>query len=161
MDASGESVWEEIGFSSASPYMTAFEEFPSTPAPSDHLSKLIQNQADANTYFTLGAWYQDAAKNMESPTLKRDVLNLSDQHFKKSVKESSSEALATEAEFNLILNQAYKGAYKKAMKKVDKMEEAEMKNFIMAYCYKCEGQTDKMQQFMDKITSKELLAQLD
>ncbi|MEP1034101.1 thioredoxin family protein [Ekhidna sp.] len=161
MDASGEVIWEEIGFSSASIYRKIFEGFPSTPAPSEHISKLVQKSADGNTYFSLGAWYQEASKETENVSLKKGILGVSDGYFKRSQKEAETEALAQEAEFNLILNHAYRGAYKKAMKKVDKMEEAEMKNFIMAYCYKCEGQTEKMQEFMDKITSKELLAQLD
>lgn len=161
MDASGQVIWEEIGFSSASMYFNIFEDFTSSPAPTEQISKLVQNTADANTYFSLGAWYQEASKSIESVSLKKDVLNLSDDYFKQAEKDASTESLALEAEFNQILNHAYRGAYKKAMKKADKMEEAEMKNFIMAYCYKCEGQTEKMQEFMDKITSKELLAQLD
>ncbi|MEP0985825.1 thioredoxin family protein [Ekhidna sp.] len=161
MDASGQEIWEEIGFASASMYLKVFEDFPSELAPTEQIAKLIQKNADANTYFSLGAWYQESSKNTESVSLKKDILNLSDSYFKQAAKESKTDALATEAEFNVILNHAYRGAYKKAMKKVDKMEEAEMKNFIMAYCYKCEGQTQKMREFMDKITSKELLAQLD
>lgn len=161
MDPTGQAIWEEVGFSGSSIYMKMFEDFPATEAPSEHFAKITQGEADANTYFSIGAWYQDAAKKTENVGLKRDVLNQSDQHFKASAKEASTEALAQEAEFNLILNHAYRGAYKKAMKKVEKMEEDDMKNFILAYCYKCEGQTEKMQEFMDKISSEELLAQLD
>ncbi len=161
MDASGEALWEEIGYRNASVYMKAFEEFPNEPAPSEQITKLVRETADENTYFSMGAWYQDLVKETENVRLKRGMLNASDNFFKMTQKEASSDALVQEAEFNLILNYAYRGAYKKAMKKVDKMEEADMKNFILAYCYKCEGQTEKMQEFVDKITSKELLAQLD
>lgn len=161
MDASGEALWEEIGFANANIYLKAFDEFPASEAPSSHISKIVNETADANTYFSLGAWYQDVSSETENVRLKRGVLNASDKFFKMTQKEAETETLALEAEFNLVLNYAYRGAYKKAMKKVDKMEEAEMKNFIMAYCYKCEGQTEKMKAFMDKITSQDLLAQLD
>lgn len=161
MDAIGNVIWEETGFGNAAPYIRVFKQFPTKPAPGADISKVMQEQADANTLFSLGAWYQQASKDTESVSLKKGILNQSDALFRQAAKEAATDAMAKEVEFNLVLNYAYRGAYKKAMKKVEKMEETDMKNFILAYCYKCDGQNEKMQEFMDKISSAELLSQLN
>lgn len=160
MDPLGDVIWERVGFSSATPYMKAFADFPEVAPESNYFIDVLNKRADENTMFSLAAWYQNEGKRIENPYVSKGLLGLSDKYFKDLAKNKQSATLATEAEFNLILNQAYKGSIKKAMKKVEKMDEAEMKNFILAYCYKCDGQTEKMQEFIDKIKSEELLAQL-
>ncbi|WP_420317261.1 thioredoxin family protein [Ekhidna sp.] len=158
VDALGNSIWERTGFSNESPYMEAFKSFPSDRMPAEQLKKVAED--DDNALYALGQWYQESGKSIENPTVSRAFITESDSYFKQ-IRKSDNELMAKEAEFNLILNQAYRGATAKAMKKVQKMEENDMKNFILAYCYKCEGQTEKMKEFVAKIESEELAARLD
>ena len=160
IDPQGNRIWEQMGFRDSGPYMTAFNAFPDDRLPVEPTAKLIKEQADDNTLASMGYWYQEVGKKIERPGISKVFINASDRYFKKISKKSSNEAMVQEAEFNLVLNLAYRGAVSKAIKKVEKMEEDDMKNFILAYCYKCEGQTEKMEEFVNKIQSEELVAKL-
>jgi ribosomal protein S20 len=67
----------------------------------------------------------------------------------------------------LLLNDAYLGRYKKAIRKVDKMEVdnndelTDMKNFIKAYCFKCEGDETSFKEAKAQIKSTEYISQLE
>lgn len=160
IDPTGAVVWNEVGYRNANPYFKILNNLPTTPLPSTDFSSIVNDENVESASYNVGSWYQKEGANIEDPLLARDFFNMSDQYFKAATK-SSKEVLAKEAEYNLVLNYAYKGNIKKAIKKVEKMDETDMKNFILAYCYKCEGQDELMKKFSEKIQSEELLARLD
>ncbi|WP_420578542.1 thioredoxin family protein [Ekhidna sp.] len=160
IDPAGEVLWNQVGYRQADPYFEILESLPDSPLPSTDFSMVIKEEAVESASFNIGSWYQKEGTKIDDPSLANDFFSLSDEYFKTASK-SSDKNLSKEADFNLILNYAYKGKTKKAIKKVDKMDETDMKNFILAYCYKCEGQTELMQKFTEKIKSEELIARLD
>ncbi|WP_425391305.1 thioredoxin family protein [Ekhidna sp.] len=160
IDPTGTVLWNEVGYRNSAPYFKILDNLPSAPLPSTDLGSIIRKENIESASFNVGAWYQKEGAKLEDPMLAKDFFELSDQYFKTASK-SDKDQLAKEAEYNLVLNYAYKGNIKKAMKKVEKMDETDMKNFILAYCYKCEGQDELMQKFSEKIESEELLARLD
>ncbi|MEO9871213.1 thioredoxin family protein [Ekhidna sp.] len=160
IDASGNVLWNQVGYQNAIPYFKILEGLPFDKLPSNDLKAYLNDTNKESAALNIGLWYQSVSANLENQKLAMSFLNMSDQYLKTATK-SKNENVAIEADFSLVLNQAYKGNTKKAIKKVAKMDETEMKNFILAYCYKCEGQNELMNKFTEKIKSEELLARLD
>ncbi len=160
IDPSGNILWNQVGYASAKPYFDVFRNMTSSEIPSSDIKNYMEDNNKESAAFNIGLWYQKEGAKLEDKKLAVDFLNMSDNYLKTATKSANSD-LALEADFNIVLNFAYKGNIKKAIKKVAKMDEADMKNFILAYCYKCEGQNELMNKFSEKIQSEELLARLD
>ena len=60
------------------------------------------------------------------------------------------------------MNDAYRGKGKKALKQLLKDENAssELKNFVLAYCYKCTDQTEAMKKYKALLSDPKYLNQL-
>ena len=159
IDPNEEIIWNQTGFGGAQPFLKVFEELDLDDLPSEAFGQILADQNSPKAKFKVARWYQDQAKK-EDQEFAREFFAASDSYLRE-VTRLDNEELSLSADFNLILNHAYRGNLKKAVKKVSKMDEADMKNFILAYCYKCEGQTELMEKFAQKIESEELLSRLD
>ena len=160
IDPTGNVLWNQVGYASSRPYFDVFEKMTSSGIPSTDMKNYLEGINKESAAFNIGLWYQKEGEKMKDQKLAIDFLNMSDSYLKTATKSDNSN-LATEADFNIILNVAYKGNVKKAIKKVAKMDETDMKNFILAYCYKCEGQNELMTEFSKKIQSEELVSRLN
>ncbi|MTI22490.1 thioredoxin [Fulvivirga sp. RKSG066] len=138
---SGEVVWEQTGYSSASPYKKILAQLPKNLNGLN--KKLLQYEEDEN-YYEIGLAYQEAGRDLKND-IGSELLRLSSSYFKKAEKKADDEHVVAMASMHRLLNEVYDGKHKKAMKKVAKVEigdNAELndfKNFITAFCYKCEG----------------------
>ncbi|QCK13499.1 hypothetical protein [Mangrovivirga cuniculi] len=72
------------------------------------------------------------------------------------------------AELNQYFNEALKGNYKKALKKVERVEVAannkqaqEFKSYIKAYCYKCKDELENYEEERSAINDEDYLSKLE
>ena len=99
---------------------------------------------------------------------KKIFFNQSDFYYRKSLKQTVSVDQSTEAKLAMVLNKVYQGNHKKALKQLEKMQVAtdsqeieDLKNFIFAFCYKCDGDVQKMESYKQKIKDQAILAKLN
>lgn len=163
IDPVGNVVWSKIGYSTPLPYLTILENIPLSALPGDAVKKEIEENGNENSLSKIAASYQNLGKTCSSSILSNGFLNLSDRYYHKIEKTGQNEDAVFEAKLNLILNDAYRGRTKSAIKQISKLDgkQTELENYIMAYCYKCTGDKDKMKEFKDQISNPDLLAQLD
>ncbi|MGM0581206.1 MAG: thioredoxin family protein [Bacteroidota bacterium] len=164
--ASGDIVWEQTGYRNSSPYKKVLENLPeSLNGINSELLNLSDDFQDAE-YFSIAEGYLKLALE-NSDDLKKGFFSLSDKYFKEITKNSDSDKNIALAEMKLLLNDAYLGRYKRAIRKVDKIEVnkneelADMKQFIKAYCFKCNGDETSFEEAKSQIKSKEYLSQLE
>lgn len=162
IDPAGNALWEEVGYSSPSPYIKVFEQIPKSILPTTALNKENDKVGDTRSWYELALAYQKMAKGINSVPLQRGFFKQSDAYFRKIEKKATSHEIALDARLNRILNVAYKGKTKQALKQLAKEEidDVELVYYIQAYCYKCTGEQEEMRRFMDKISDPDLLAQL-
>ncbi|WKV11215.1 thioredoxin domain-containing protein [Marivirga harenae] len=164
--ASGEIVWEQTGYSHSAPYEKILKNLPESLNGIN--TKLLTLSEDFNdeAYFSIGDSYLELAME-NSEDLKRGFFALSDNYYKEITKNSDSNENIALAEMKMLLNDAYLGRYNRAVRKVDKIEInqneelADMKQFIKAYCFKCEGDKKAFEEAKSLITSEEYLSQLE
>ncbi len=168
-DASGEIIWEMVGFGDAIDYLSVLQALPDEVS---HLNKILrtilQKQEDSNTYYQLGLAYQKFGRETSNPSLKNAFLALSDQHFRQVSKKSNDEVLTHKAALYSILNDAYRRKPKQVMKQMARRKEtytdealSELSHFIMAYCYKCEGDEENLRKEKKQLSNQEYLKQLE
>lgn len=162
VDPAGNIVWQKVGYSTPSPYLSVLKNIPKSLLPADAITKEINKNGDTNSWLEIGSAYQKMGRMSESTTVQNKLFGLSDQYFKKAEKSANEEAIALYAELNQILNDAYRGHTKQALKKISKIDgdNSELENYIQAYCYKCTGDVAEMEKYKKRITNPELLAQL-
>lgn len=164
--ASGDIVWEQTGYSNSSSYKKVLENLPeSLNGINSELLRLSEDFKD-DEYFSIAEGYLRLALE-NSDDLKKGFFALSDKYFREVTKNSENENNIALAEMKMLLNDAYLGRYKRAIRKVDKMEVnkneelADMKQFIKAYCFKCEGDQSSFEEAKAQIKSTEYLSQLE
>ncbi len=160
MTASGEVVWQELGFINASMYLRMLKQIP------NDLNGLNTKLAQSDlTDMELGLAYQAAGSALGN-SLGSDLLDISSRYFNKASKSDDPETTAL-AELNQILNNAYTGRYKKVMKQLEKTDLPdtekvnELKSFVEAFCYKCQGDEKKYEVARTEISNGEYLKKLD
>ena len=163
IDPAGNVIWQQVGFSTPTPYMKIFKQLPKNSIPVDALKKEIASEGDENSWNLLAISYQELGREASSTRLNSGFLKLSDQYFTKVKKKSSNNDMILNSRLNLVLNDAYRGKTKSALKQLSKLSEgnSDLKNYIMAYCYKCDGQIEEMNKYKNLITNPDYLAQLD
>lgn len=159
MTASGEVIWQQIGYGNADQYIRILEQI---PASLNGLNRVIT--APDVTDYEIAKAYQGVG-SLLSNSLGSDFLALSSRYFNKVAK-SDDPQVATMAELNKILNDAYAGRYKKVFKQLEKGdfpesdEVKEMVHFIEAFCYKCQGDEKKFAASREQISNEAYLTEL-
>ena len=147
MNVNGDIIWDETGFSSAETYLKVLEKVPQDVKLLNAQAQTLLNDKKSNEAIQgVAMAYQELGKTNDSYYLKSAFLQLSDKYFKKVKNDEVAEQLS---ELNTILNIAYRGKTKSAMKKISKLDEkydvpklAELYHFIQAYCFKENGDNE-------------------
>lgn len=148
--ASGDIIWERTGYSHSSPYKKVLENLPKSLNGLNLKLLELGEEYEDDEYFSIAEEYFKLALG-SIDDLKNGFLTQSDKYLKEITKNSENEEKIALAEMKMLLNDAYQGRYKRAIRKVDKMEAgknkelADMKQFIKAYCFKCEGNVDSFE----------------
>jgi thiol-disulfide isomerase/thioredoxin len=169
INAAGEKIWEKVGYSGPSTYMPILSSIPEDVSVLNKLLlKRIEDPDAKPDYLALGMAYQQMTRTMETNALFYNFLNQSDSHFNKAIKKGENPALVEQAVLLKILNDAYRDKPKKVFKQLGKLkinseqnDLMELKHFILAYCYKCNGELDKMEVEKKEITNVGFLAELE
>jgi len=166
-DANGTAIWEEVGFQYANRYLDIFKSIPTDLSKLNKcLIPLLHGSEEAQHYFNVGIAYQEVSKQTDNTALRSTFLQQSSSAFKQAQKNSADDVLVEQASLNLLLNDAYAGKTNRALKKVGKLKHLtaeaseDLKRFIQAYCYQCEGQTQAAQGLMAEIKNQKYLAEL-
>jgi thioredoxin-like negative regulator of GroEL len=166
VNSAGDILWQKTGYSDASPYKEILEDLPTNFNGINADLMSLSEEFKDDEYFSIGDKYLELA--LESgDEFKRVFLSQSDRYLKEITKNSDNQDNINKAEMKLLLNDAYHGKYKRAIRKVEKMEInkdeelADMKQFIKAYCFKCEGDDTSFEKAKAQIKSTEYLSQLD
>ena len=125
-----------------------------------------KNPKDADALFRLGLEYQKAGKGLKESALRSAFLFKSDRAFLLAKKNSSGSLMTEKADLYQLLNDIYSGRHKSAMKKLEKAgkvsnELLELNHFILALCYKLDGETEKYGAERGQISDSGFLAELD
>lgn len=165
----GEKLWEKVGYDDNSDYLKVFQTIPNdTKSLNEFLLPFLSDEKiNEEKYISVGLEYQNLGKKQEEKQWRKIFLRESNGYLKKAKKKTKKED-KPQIELLMILNQAYLGKIKKAKKKLSKINESdfieptiELKKFIMAYCYKKEGDEKMFIQIKDEITNKNYLEELN
>jgi thiol-disulfide isomerase/thioredoxin len=167
--AAGEAIWENVGFSSAEPYLTILRAIPDKVGELNKSAVALESgKKDPKINYDLGLAFQHIGKDIKSENLRNSFLNNSGTYFAKAQKLSKDENLNMEIEFYSILNDVYYGKPAKALKKMEKIGSKpgnenleEIRHYVLAKCYFGSHDQDNFQKEKKLISSKELLAQLE
>jgi len=165
--ANGDVVWKKSDFSTEKGYLEFFKTLPDDiMVLNEKIAPILADKKDSQAYLDLGLAYQETGIQLDNRKLKNVFLKWSNVYFKQANKKG--EGLTQKTALLNILNEAYKGNVKKVRKKLGKINEdklnpalKEMKAFILAYCYKCEGDKGQLASSKEKITDENYLAQLE
>lgn len=165
----GDIVWKKSNFSTAKTYLDFFKTLPNNiTVLNEALTPILANKKNGQTYLNLGLAYQEMGIRLDNIKLKNAFLKLSNIYFKQANKKENAEEFSNKIALLNILNEAYKGNIKKARKKLSKANNLklspsliEMQEFIIAYCYKYEGDISQLASSKEKITDEHYLAQLE
>jgi thiol-disulfide isomerase/thioredoxin len=162
IDPAGNTIWDQVGYSSSQPYMTIFEALPANIASQSTMHRALIENDNMDDWEEIATAYQKLGRDNSSEKLNRGFLDISDRYFKQVIKSSKDEQRAYLANLNMILNDAYRGKSKSALKQLSKLENdnSELTNYIKAYCYMCNGETEEMKKYKRLISNPDLLAQL-
>lgn len=167
MDALGNIIWERVGFSRPQEYLEILESLPAeNPVLAKNIVPMLEDEPAADEFASLAQAYQELGKIQDNFDLKRAFLDMSDKYYKQLLKDDISSELELTAEYKLLLNDAYRGKHKRVLRKLEKLSSGnqedvqELKMFVQAYCYKCEGQDDKVTALMEKISNEDYLTEL-
>lgn len=160
MTASGEVVWQQLGYSNPNMYLRVLEQIPENLSGLN--AKLVRPDL---TDYEIGLAYQAAGSAIDN-SLGQDLLDLSSEHFRKAAKSDDPETAAL-AELNQILNYAYSGRYKKVIKQLEKNDfpdterVSELKSFVEAFCYKCQGDDENYEAARTEISNADYIEKLE
>jgi thiol-disulfide isomerase/thioredoxin len=171
LTANGDVLFDREGYGGLSGkmnYISNFETMPQNIKSLNNSFKSIigKESPTAQAYKQVAIAFQDLSFLTSSNTHSNKFLSLSDQYLKEADKTNEDPVLAQEIELQEILNHAFRGRIKKSMKKLGKMDELDeslddLKQYILAYCYKCEGQDKKMKEAMAQINDPSLVSKLE
>lgn len=169
INAFGEVIHTEKGFSSPKTYLNIFEKLPNdVKALNISLIPLVKNEKSEQIYYEIGLAYQELGINNDYYKLKDAFFDKSNVYFKKARSKENSSMLNEMSDLEMILNLAYRGKTKQANKKLTKLDASysdpklmELYNFILAYCYKMDGDNDNFLIKKKLIEDEYYLSQLD
>lgn len=169
INASGEVIYEETGFSNPNKYLNIFIKIPKdVKVLNKSLIPLLENKKNELVYFDIGLAYQELGRKNDHLLLKDALIDKSNFYFKKIKGKESNSILNEMSELELILNLAYRGKTKQVNKKISKLDGSysdpklvELLNFIQAYCYKIDGDNDNFLIKKKLIENESYLIQLD
>ena len=163
---SGDIVWEQTGYLNSSVYKKVLQNLPESLNGINSKLLSLNDEFQDDEYFSIAEEYLKLALENDGE-FKNGFLSLSDKYFREITKNSENNKNIALAEMKLLLNDAYLGRYKRAIRKVDKMEVdnndelTDMKNFIKAYCFKCEGDETSFKEAKAQIKSTEYISRLE
>jgi thioredoxin-like negative regulator of GroEL len=167
IDALGNIIWERVGYSRPNEYLEILGSLPAeNPVLARSIVSMLEDEPAADEFASLAQAYQELGKMQDNFDLKRAFLDMSDKYYKQLLKDDISSELELTAEYKLLLNDAYRGKHKRVLRKLEKLSSGnqedvqELKMFVQAYCYKCEGQDDKVTALMEKISNEDYLTEL-
>ncbi len=163
IDPAENKYWSQVGFSSPSPYLAILEKLPKYSIDDELVKQEVNGNSDEFSWNQLGIEYQQLAKSTEYKKIKNSIFIISNKYFKRATKKGTDAEILANSNFNVILNDAYQGKIKKALKQALKVEDPsnELSNFILAYCYKCNENDEALKKYKNLVKSPELLAQLE
>lgn len=161
IDPIGNTVWDKVGFSSATPYLKVLESLSLSNFNKTDLINEINGESTPNNWYSLGLSYQQMGVSTFNPQLKMGMLTMSNKYFKKVIKQDKDNEKIEEITLQIILNHAYRGNVNKALKQLSKIDyDGELKNFVLAYCYKCKDNQIEMEKYKAMLNDPHLLKQL-
>ncbi len=166
INAAGELILEQTGFSNAKSYLNILGELPNDVRKlNDVLEPEIRKDKDMESSYKIALAYQELGRESNHYLIKDAFFDKSNEYLRKVKGESKLEGLS---ELHQILNIAYRGRTKQVYKKLQKMEgvysdpeQIELFNFIQAYCYKVDGDTENLLIKKELIENKTYLDLLD
>ena len=169
VDPTGDVLVERTGFSGPKSYLDLFKKIPSDVSKlNESLKPILSNRKDDPVNYQVALAYQELGRENDHYQWKDAFLDKSNLYFKKTKGKAGNSELTELSELNQILNLAYRGRTKQVYKKIAKLDQkysnieaVELLNFIHAYCYKLEGDTDNLLIKKKLIVNENYLMQLD
>lgn len=167
--ANGDVVWEKSDFTMAKIYLDFFKTLPEDITNlNQKIAPILADKNNSTTYLELGVAYQKQGIQLTDKKMKNNFLKLSNLYLKRANKKDSNGEFGEHTALLNALNEAYKGKVKKVRKKLGKIKDTnlnkelqELRQFIVAYCYKCEGKKEQLASSKAEITNTQFLAQLE
>ncbi len=167
--ASGDVIWENVGFSGADSYLTILKAVPVNVSELNKFAVAYESaKKDPKANYDYGLAFQTIGKDITNDNLKRSFLKCCENYLSKAQKLSKDETFNGEIELYTILNDVYNGKPEKALKKLDKQgarpgnnNYEDVRHFVLAKCYKGTKDQENFEKEKKQISKKELLAQLD
>jgi thiol-disulfide isomerase/thioredoxin len=169
MSANKDIFLDKLGFRTAEDFLRPLSKFPENYSSLNAQIAISfeTKKVEPRVYYNMGQEYSKLAQIIPDKFLKNKFFIASNTYLKKSLKNHDSESLKSLTELSILKNNAHQGLYKKALKKLEKLdldqnslEVANLKNYILAYCFKCDGDMEKFEKAKKKIKNEELLTQL-
>lgn len=160
-------LFDVTGYGGSAPFFQKFEAMPEEMKNVAIELEYYKEDKSANNEFDLAVAYQETAQGISDARIKSSFLSISAKHFKRVLKKAEKDELKQYAEMNLALNAAIRGSEKKAMKMMNKAKVdmdnpdlADFANYVMAYCYDCQGNAQKVEELKAEIKNEKLIASL-
>ncbi len=147
------------GFSSPQMHLEVFRGLPAPLFNQEDIIKEWQNTSSPENWYSLGMAYQEMGRNTKDHKIQDILLDKSNEYFSKTIRNSAQSTLVENAELRKILNLAYKGNTKRAIKRAGAYanSDIELVNFVLAYCYKCENEIAQMQTHASRVLDASLV----
>ena len=164
-----ETIWESSGYRDVESYLPVLVSIPeNVKTLNDLIIKLQDNKDDCNANFRVGQEFQQIGKDLKNKDLKYSFLALCEKYLSKARKHNNDAGMTEEIQLYSSLNDVYWTNYKKALKKITKINIAtsdnhltELRHFILAMCYKNTNDFTEFQKEKQLISTKEYLVQLE
>ena len=169
VDPTGDILVERNGFSGSKSYLDLLQQIPADVNNlKESLVPILKKRKGDLVNYNVALAYQELGRESDHYQWKDAFLDKSNLYFKKVKGKEGTSDLTELSELNQILNLAYRGRTKQVQKKIAKLdrkysniEAVELLNFIEAYCYKLEGDADKLSIKKKLIENENYLNQLD
>lgn len=167
--ATGDVIWENVGFSNADSYLTILKAVPGNVGTLNKYAEACESaKKDPKANFDYGLAFQSIGKDITNDNLKRTFLKCCENYLSKAQKLSMDDNFKGEIELYTILNDVYNGKPEKAMKKLEKQgarpgnnNYEEVRHFVLAKCYLGTKDQENFEKEKKQISNKELIAQLE
>jgi thiol-disulfide isomerase/thioredoxin len=167
--ASGDVIWEEVGFQSADSYIKILKAVPVNVGVLNKYAVACESsKKDPRANYDYGLAFQSVGKDVTNDNLKRSFLKCCEDYLSKAQKLSKDENFNAEIELYTILNDVYNGKPEKAMKKLDKQKARpgnnhyeDIRHFVWAKCYQGTKDQENFAKEKQLISNQDLIAQLE
>ncbi|WP_420385537.1 thioredoxin family protein [Roseivirga sp.] len=159
-------LWDRTGYAGPEQFLSAIESLPTNLKEYYEAFSLAEENNSDQALYDLGIAYQKMGREVNHASISNKLFSLSNKYLRQSAKGKDA-IIAELSDLNMILNLAYEGHSKKALKKIEKIDDnqsdiiKEFVKYIQAFCYKCEGLDKEFQQVKKEMTDKTLIAELD